>query len=317
MSGPRPRDHGGDLDRAMAQYGGAPDEWIDLSTGINPVPYAAGPLPARLWERLPTIRDIRALEDAAKTFWDVPQSCEVVAASGASALIALLPHVLQSGSVEIPGPTYNEHAAAFEAAGWQSRAGGALVAVHPNNPDGRLWPQAAFDDHIEAVIDESFADVLPPELSHVPLSARTGHVVLKSFGKFWGLAGLRLGFAICLPDLARKIRARLGPWQVSGPAVSIGTRALSDRRWASDTRARLAEDAVRMDDILQRAGLHVLGGTNLFRLVRAPDAAALQRGLAEHRIWSRTFPYDAHWLRLGLPGKDDWARVEAAFAGPG
>ena len=309
------RDHGGGLDGAVARYGGARGDWLDLSTGINPVPYPVPALDADAWTALPDEGALDALTGAACAFWRVPAGAEVLAAPGASALIARLPALALPGEVEIPGPTYNEHWAAFRAAGWQAGTGGARVVVHPNNPDGRLWHEAGLGrDRPLTVIDESFCDVTPGD-SLVHLAVRPGVVVLKSFGKFWGLAGLRLGFAIARPETVARLSEMIGPWAVSGPALTIGTRALRDADWALATRVRLARDADRLDRLVTGAGAEGVGGTTLFRLYDVDDAAVWQDRLARHHIWSRVFPYSDRWLRLGLPGvEDDWSRLEEVFA---
>ena len=304
------RDHGGGLDAARARHGGAAAEWLDLSTGINPEAYPLPALPPETWARLPDLDASEALERAARAFWRVPKAAAVLAAPGASALIARIPRLLSAGRVEIPGPTYNEHAAAFVAAGWEQGPGGARVLVHPNNPDGRLHP--APGPGVLTVIDESFCDVLP-EASLITLSAQPRTLVLKSFGKFWGLAGLRLGFAIGDPTLIAGLRDSLGPWPVSGPALEIGRAALSDEDWAARTRARLGRDAARLDGILTGRGARVVGGTPLFRLYDVENAQIWQERLARARIWSRIFPYSDRWLRLGLPPGDGWARLEGAW----
>lgn len=304
------RDHGGGLDAARARYGGAASEWLDLSTGINPAPYPVPSLSDASWSRLPDSDAGAALEAAARRFWSVPEGASVLAAPGASALIARIPRLLPPGRVEIPGPTYNEHAAAFAAAGWEQGTGGALVVVHPNNPDGRL--HGTPDPGPLCIIDESFCDVMP-EASLIRLSAEPGVLVLKSFGKFWGLAGLRLGFAMGDPALIAGLREALGPWPVSGPALQIGHAALSDPGWAARTRARLSHDAARLDRIMTARGARVAGGTTLFRLYEVEDAQAWQQRLARARIWSRIFPYSDHWLRLGLPPAHGWARLEGQW----
>ena len=303
-----PRDHGGGLDAARARWGG--DDWIDLSTGIAPEPYPLPPLPADAWTRLPDRDAAAALEAAARRLWRVPDGAGVLAAPGASALIARLPASMPPGPVDVPRPTYNEHAAALRAHGRTVGPGGAArVLVHPNNPDGRLW--GAGDLAPFTVIDESFCDVAP-EASLVAHAARPGVVVLKSFGKFWGLAGLRLGFAIARPETLAPLAEALGPWPVSGPALAIGAAALSDGAWAEDARARLARDAARLDALMAPHG-RLVGGTTLFRLYETADAAALRDRLARARVWSRTFPYSRSWLRLGLPPARGWARLEAAL----
>ncbi len=313
-----PRDHGGGIDAARARWGGAAAEWLDLSTGINPVPYPLPELAPLAWTALPDAGAQAALEEAARRFWQMPDGVDVLAAPGASALIARLPLLARGGRVEIPGPTYNEHAAAFRAAGWEiesdpARGGDARILVHPNNPDGRLWPLSELDRAPPLlVIDESFADA-GRQHSFVAAADRPGNVVLKSFGKFWGLAGLRLGFAIGAPETLAPLRAALGPWPVSGPALAIGAAALSDRAWADDSRRRLRDDAARLDALMTRHG-SLAGGTDLFRLYDTEDAAAIQDRLARHRIWSRIFPYSTRWLRLGLPPAEGWARLAEALA---
>jgi cobalamin biosynthetic protein CobC len=306
------RDHGGGLDAARGRWGGC--DWIDLSTGINPVPYPLPELPTRAWTALPDRDDAAALEAAARATWRVPEGTDLVAAPGASALIARLPSLAPAGAFDIPGPTYNEHEAAFRAAGWHAAASdetpAARVLVHPNNPDGRLWSAGDADAPL-TVIDESFCDVTP-DASLIGLAARPGTVVLKSFGKFWGLAGLRLGFAIGRPETAAPLRASLGPWPVSGPALAIGTAALRDSAWAGAARARLARDAARLDALMAPHGPTV-GGTDLFRLYDLPDAAAMQDRLARNQVWSRIFPYSGRWLRLGLPPAAGWERLQTAL----
>ena len=323
------RDHGGGLDAAIAQYGGARPDWLDLSTGINPVPYPVGEITAEAWTALPDQRAMDRLLSAARNFWNVPEGAEIIAAPGASALIARMPLLtgVHTGGVHNPGPTYNEHAAAFAATGhhWLTDDPADAVAhvyCHPNNPDGRLWDAAAMGGRPLTVIDESFADVAP-DRSLIALAKDPGIIVLKSFGKFWGLAGMRLGFAVgkaetlAPMDGERRLTSMaeaLGPWAVSGPALQIGARALEDQDWASATRERLTADAARLDGLMSRAGARILGGTTLFRLYDMADAAGAQDHLARHHVWSRIFPYSTTWLRLGLPAPDRWEQLEAALA---
>ena len=311
---PKARDHGGGIDAAAARFGGSRGDWLDLSTGINPVPYPVGALDSGAWTDLPDAGATQALETAARAFWRVPEPAGLVAAPGASALIAAIPRLLAAGQVKIAQPTYNEHAAAFRAAGWAvGEPGQARVVVHPNNPDGRFFaPDPGEDTGGLLVIDESFCDVTP-ERSLIGLAGQPGVLVLKSFGKFWGLAGLRLGFAIGDPALVARLAERLGPWPVSGPALVIGAQALVDTGWAAATRERLKADAVRLDKMV---GAPLVGGTGLFRLYDVADAAQWQQALASHRIWTRSFPYNRRWLRLGLPGNPAaWARLALALKG--
>lgn len=304
-------DHGGGIDAARARYGGERGDWLDLSTGINPVPYPLPPLPADAWTALPDRGATEALIAAARRTWSVPGGAAVLPVPGTSAAIARIPALVAPGTVHIPGPTYNEHAHAFAAHGWRLGSDGATacVIVHPNNPDGHLWPDAP--DAPLTVIDESFCD-LCPDLSLISRSIRPGTLVLKSLGKFWGLAGLRLGFVIGDPGLIRRLDSLIGPWPVSGPALAIGAAALADTEWVGLTRARLARDAARLDAMLAPQ-VDLVGGTTLFRLYSSPIAPKLYDRLAEARVLTRVFPWNRHLIRLGLPLPEGWTRLEAVL----
>ncbi len=316
------RGHGGDLTAAMARWGGAREEWLDLSTGVNPVPWPIPPLSVAAWTRLPEREAETRLVAAARAAWGARDGA-VVPAPGAQALIQLVPRLRPPGRVGVVGPTYAEHAAAFAAEGWtveplEAPRGGldALVVVNPNNPDARRWaPEAlaGFDAGL-LVVDESFADP-EPALSAAPQAGRPGLVVLRSFGKFYGLAGVRLGFALADARDGARLAALLGPWATSGPALEIGAAALADAAWTAATRERLAADAARLAALGAAAGWREVGRTALFVTFATPDAGAARDRLAAARIWSRAFPYSASWLRLGLPGDAAaWARLAAALA---
>ncbi|MDE0590798.1 pyridoxal phosphate-dependent class II aminotransferase [Halocynthiibacter sp. C4] len=312
---PAPRDHGGNLDAACARYGGAKSEWLDLSTGINPTPYPLPNFAPDLWNALPDKGLFTELETAARKFWNIPESAAVLTAPGCSALIARIPHLAPtSGTVAIRHDTYNEHAASFRMAGWTVRpnGGNASVHVHPNNPTGELTAGAEIPDTHLTIIDESFCDTTP-EASHIARTAQCGTLILKSFGKFWGLAGLRLGFAIGDPELIAKLGEMIGPWQVSGPALATGIAALNDPTWAADTREILTQEAARLDELLQAKGAKAVGGTTLFRLYSVDNAAAWQDRLARGKVLTRVFPYSETFLRIGLPPRDRWTQLEAAL----
>lgn len=308
------RDHGGGVDAAIAKFGGVKDDWLDLSTGINPVAYPLPEFTHADWTMLPDKQALDRLLEAARRFWHVPEGADIVAAPGASSLIARLPTLMPSGNVEITQRTYNEHAAAFSANDWKVVSGeaDARVVVHPNNPDGMLW-DGRFEGSGLLVIDESFCDICP-EQSHIDKACRDNTVILKSFGKFWGLAGVRLGFAIGAPELMAKLRDQLGPWPVAGPALRLGALALSDQNWAKATRARLNSDACRLDQLANSNGAMTAGGTDLFRLYQVKDAAALFQKLAEAQILTRVFPYSKQWIRFGIPaGEANWDRLKEAL----
>jgi cobalamin biosynthetic protein CobC len=314
------RDHGGNLDAAISRFGAG--DWIDLSTGINRQPWPLPALAPADWTDLPRADARQALEQALALH--LRTVAPVVAMPGAQAAIQLIPQLLPAGRAAVLSPTYNEHAGTLRSAGWHvseprdlSGLVGADIAVvvNPNNPDGRTHAPGDLLDLAGKVrllvVDESFADPLP-DLSVAP-HAGSGIIVLRSFGKFWGLAGLRLGFAAGDPRLIARMRERLGPWPVSGPALTIGRLALADRAWIAATAARLAAEGPRLDALMAAAGARFAGGTHLFRLYDT-DAAGLHDRLARHHIWSRIFPARPGWLRLGLPGSEaEWQRLTLAL----
>jgi cobalamin biosynthetic protein CobC len=226
----------------------------------------------------------------------------------------------------ILNPTYNEHGAALRSGGWQvdevttlaALEGADLaVVVNPNNPDGRSHTR---EDLLRLtsrvgrlVVDESFADA-QPDLSLASEAAHGRLIVLRSFGKFYGLAGVRLGFILGSQADITALTEMAGPWPVSGPAIAIGTSALFDRAWAETTIAQLRSDTARLDALARSAGWKLVGGTELFRLYDTPNAKAAQEKLARLQIWTRMFPYSDRWLRLGLPGQPaEWDRLAAAL----
>jgi cobalamin biosynthesis protein CobC len=326
------REHGGDLAAAIARFGGEPTDWLDLSTGINPVAYPLPELSPSDWQRLPEKEDIAALETAAARHFGLADGAPCVAVCGAQAGIQLMPILTGPGRVLVREPTYNEHAARFWAAAHEVvevqslptmtvEPDDIVVVVNPNNPDG----VSHFPDDLLAlaervrmlIVDESFADS-KPSLSLAPFLGRDGVVVLRSFGKYFGLAGLRLGFVLGSEHDMAQVRSLAGPWAVSGPAVRIGARAYRDTEWISKTRSRLADDLGRIKALASGFGIEVVGGTDLFTTLRFPDAEVAQCTLAQHRIWTRRFSYSEHWLRLGHPGTEDgWERLAIALRAAG
>lgn len=324
--------HGGDLDRACARFPDAPLPWIDLSTGINPLPYPVPGLPREVWSRLPTAAEHDALLAAAARRYHVADIDTLVAAPGTQALIQLLPRLVPGSRVAVLGPTYDEHELCWTRQGHDVEvvdgidaafAAGAtvIVAVNPNNPTGRLLSTgelceagarlAALDGLL--VVDEAFVDVLPAGASVIPRRP-PATVVLRSFGKTYGLAGVRLGFAVADPPIAARLRGELGPWCVAGPALAIGAAALTDAAWLAATTIRLDETSRRLDRLLATAGFEILGGTPLFRLARHAEAARMADRLGRHGINVRAFGRQPDWLRFGLPGIEaEWLRLADAL----
>jgi cobalamin biosynthesis protein CobC len=327
-----PISHGGDLDAARERYPDAPEPWIDLSTGINPVPFPIPELPAEIWSRLPTRAEEEALLAAAAARYRVPDPGMIAAASGSQALIQLLPRLAPTSRVQILGPTYEEHEACWTRQGHRvsvvndltaSDGADVVIVVNPNNPTGCLIPASELRTVATAlagkngllVVDEAFIDVLP-EAASLASDPPPATIVLRSFGKTYGLAGLRLGFAIAEVARATRIRAEFGPWAVSGPALRIGKAALSDPDWLSGTITRLGSDQPRLDAMLEAAGFTVVGGTPLFRLARHVEAAKRAERLGRAGVHVRSFPRQPQWLRFGVPADElAWGRLAAALSG--
>jgi cobalamin biosynthesis protein CobC len=163
------------------------------------------------------------------------------------------------------------------------------------------------------VVDEAFVDTAPPG-SSLAGDVTRNIIVLRSFGKFFGLAGIRLGFALLDRPLAGRLAAILGPWPLSGPALAIGAEALADTAWIEQTRRDLAHAARRLDAMLAQAGVEVVGGSALFRLARTQAAYPLFHHLGRTGILVRIFPEHPDWLRFGLPGNEAaWRRLEISL----
>jgi cobalamin biosynthetic protein CobC len=318
-------DHGGNLDVARARFGGELADWIDLSTGINRLPYPVPQLPLHHWQALPSRAEIEALHQAARAAYRT--TAPLLATAGAQAAIQMLPYLAPPGRAKILSPTYGEFGHVLRGAGWTVEAVSGLdalagadlaIVVNPNNPDGQRHDRGALlalaSRVGRLVIDESFVDVTP-ELSLALLAGRAGLLILRSFGKFYGLAGLRLGFLLGGEADIAALASVAGPWPVSGVAIEIGCSALLDRNWADETRARLVRDAARLDELAQAAGWKLIGGTPLFRLYEVGDGPRAQEWLARAQIWSRVFEDRPSWLRLGLPGDEtEWQRLTAALS---
>jgi cobalamin biosynthetic protein CobC len=324
--------HGGDLGAARRLFPDAPEPFIDLSTGINPKPYPLPRFSADVYARLPEPAAVAALAAAAERAYDAPSADHVVAAPGTQILLPLIAGLVPAGRAAIFTPGYAEHARAAALAGHTFTAVPTIEAVgdatlvilgNPNNPDGRIFAHdvlAGLAAELRRrrgllVIDEAFMDAAPGCVSFAGNLAPGNVVVLRSFGKFFGLAGLRLGFALAAPALARRIQSALGPWAVSGPALAVGAKALADTVWIARTRKQLEASAKRLDATLTAAKLDIVGGTNLFRLARTPAAQALFHRLGGAGIWVRAFADHSQWLRFGLPADErQWRRLDRAMA---
>ena len=314
--------------KAAAAYPDAPRPWLDLSTGINPEPWR-GPRAAEAeLNRLPDPGALVALETAAAAAFGAGIE-RVAATAGAEAAIRLLPLLLGVRSVEIVGPTYGAHAEAWRAAGVATRLiaadqaaasqAGVLVVVNPNNPDGRLTRRADLISMARArsaegrwlVVDESFIECAPDQ--SVSDAAEPALIILRSFGKFYGLAGVRLGFMLAAPALVLRLRELLGDWPVGADALTMGRGAYADLAWRTRTEAVLTERAARLDEQLSRASFQIVGGTSLFRMTRTPHAARWFQHLCRAGVLTRPFDHTPDGLRFGVPTERDLPRLVRAL----
>jgi len=336
--------HGGNLAEAAARYGIARENWVDLSTGINPHGYPAVPIDPQAWIRLPDDHD--DLEAIAAAHYGAPRA---LAVAGTQAAIRMLPAVLPPGPVGVGFLTYGEYAPAFERAGFPvarfvtsaladfDRAASFvldpahvlpadlkhLVLVNPNNPGTeRYTPRQimAWSEQLAArggtlVVDEAFGESMP-DLSVARFTNRDGLIVLRSIGKFYGLAGARVGFVLAGDRTDEAIRAMRGPWTVSGPARVVARAALLDTEWQTQTRGELIASGARLADLLRPRHPNVMS-TPLFSWVRTEHAPRWQDGLARLGIWVRRFE-TVPGIRFGLPKTEaEWVRLESAVRAVG
>lgn len=330
-----PLEHGGRLREASQHYGIALEQWLDLSTGISPWHYPYSDPSAASWQRLPESDD--GLIQAASHYYG---SDSLLALPGSQAAISLLPLLRAASRVLILGPTYNEHGHAWRQAGHrvevcdqlpgddQLANTDVLVVVNPNNPTGRLlkprqlmaWYQR-LPKQSWMIVDEAFVDSRPG-FSLLSAAADLGSsrlLVLRSLGKFFGLAGARVGFALgsaqllCL--LEQKLTGLLGSWPISGPSREVAIQALSDRNWQQQQRQRLIDSGERLANLLSRLGHPADGESDFFCWLKTEHAIHWQQFLASQAIWCRRFD-DPGAIRLGLPATEqEWQRLETSLGG--
>jgi cobalamin biosynthetic protein CobC len=254
--------HGGQLQQIANKYQIPADNWLDLSTGIAPFSYPIPAIPPALWRQLPQKNE--ALMQAAKKYYRCEQ---LLVTNGSQSIIKALPalwHAFnrQSTTVYLPQRGYKEHAHAWETAGYQLHfyqdnlpaidlldENSILVIINPNNPTGKVFSRETimcYQKKIKKlngllVVDEAFIDVLNPEDS-IASDVNDQHtLVLRSFGKFFGLAGIRIGFLVANSYWCEIFSEHMGPWQVNGPAQFIAEQALADEPWQQIQKRRLKE----------------------------------------------------------------------------
>lgn len=320
-------EHGGGVRLAAQETGSALTQWLDLSTGINPYGWSVPVLPNEVWQRLPEQSD-----DLLNAAWAYYGTKHLLPIAGSQAAIQLIPGLRATGRVALVAPTYAEHAAAWQRAGHQILtltpdaieknidSLDVLLLVHPNNPTGQCYPLERLRDWRQRlaqrggwlVLDEAFMDTTP-QSSLVADCGEEGLLVLRSIGKFFGLAGIRLGFVAAWPELLTILEERLGPWAVNHPARWVGALALADRPWQIAQRQTLISASQRLAALLIAAGLPPAGGTALFQWVPTPEAQAWYAALKQQAVLVRLFQEPAA-LRFGLPGrKETWLKLEKAL----
>jgi cobalamin biosynthetic protein CobC len=321
-------EHGGRLRSASAQYGIPLEKWLDLSTGINPNSFPVPNIPASLWARLPEEDD--GLEQAARDYYAAES---ILPVAGSQAAIQVLPMLRQSCRVGVLHPGYAEHAHAWKCSGHHVSQVttqdindvvpklDVLVIIHPNNPTGACfsvkqlmaWHEQLLSRDGWLVVDEAFMDATP-ENSLVPFSSRRGLIVLRSLGKFFGLAGSRVGFVCAQEELLEQLKNRLGPWAVNAPARWVACAALKDHMWQRATRNKLHSDGIRLHALLTQYEFAPDGGCELFQWVKTPQAVSWYDRLATQGILTRLF-LEPCSLRIGLPGSEqEWQRLDITLA---
>lgn len=313
-------EHGGGLEAAKRQFGG--DDWIDLSTGINPHPWPGAADLAFDWQRLPDTQALARLEAVAADFFGVAAR-HVCAVPGTEIGLRIVGELIGGPARHIaPGyRTHGEMIAGSTAIRRDAAPNGddTLIIANPNNPDGVTADADSMRKLLDGrsgwlLVDEAFADADPAHSVAASVDDGRRLIVFRSFGKFFGLAGVRLGFVLAPQDIVAALRERFGAWPLSAAAIAIGTAAYADADWIAATRHRLPTETATLDAMLMRRGHRPIGACSLFRLIETHDAHALFDRLARRAILTRPFADQPHWLRIGLPaGADALARLEAAL----
>ncbi|PJK08515.1 threonine-phosphate decarboxylase [Lysobacteraceae bacterium NML08-0793] len=318
-------EHGGRLNRAAARYGIAAEHWLDLSTGISPRPWPVPPVPPTIWQRLP--EDDDALLPIARRYYG---TADVWPVAGSQAAILALPRLRARSRVAVLTPGYAEHAHAWQNAGHQvellpadkllgaAQTHDVLVLINPCNPSGAVFSPAALRDaHARLaerggwlVVDEAFMDATPE--NSLCADSQEGLWVLRSVGKFFGLAGIRAGFVCTAAGALQRLAEYLGPWALNGPARWLLCRALADTAWQTTQRQWLQAQGMRLESLLAGYGMRTTG-TAFFRYWQDPRAAELAAALARRAILVRQFAAPSA-LRFGLPDTPAaWQRLEHAL----
>lgn len=323
--------HGGGLNYAAKMYGIAVENWIDLSTGINPNTWPVPNIPLAIYNRLP--EDDDALEEHARKYY---QTKSLLSIPGSQAAIQLLPNLRLKSRVAVPKSGYAEHAHAWCEAGHQVdfltteeidkniHTYDVVVVINPNNPTGELievktllaWYEILQKKSGWLIVDEAFIDT-QPEKSLGAYAHDDGLIVLRSLGKFFGLAGVRSGFVLAEEKLLRQIQVELGPWAVSGPTRYVSQLAVQDVIWQQSSIEMLKKKSLKLKKILKDIMLKnniksTVKGTDLFQTVYFSGAESLHIELARNGILTRLLD-DKSGIRFGLGKESQLIKLESVM----
>ncbi|WP_339669078.1 threonine-phosphate decarboxylase [Dasania marina] len=313
-------EHGGNLLQARQQYPDAQQPWLDLSTGISPWSWPVTDLPQACWQRLPEYSD--SFSRVVSNYYGVQG---LVPVAGSQQAIELLPQLLPPSTVAMPLWGYAEHRQAWQKAGHQLLTYNSyahllglldqvehVLVINPNNPTGELWDNTALQRLQQKVagyliIDEAFIDSCSQTsmLQHVEQGSL---IVLRSMGKFFGLAGMRVGFVYLPIELKARFEQRLLLWGLTAPSLYIAEQALSDSAWQIQQQQRIHNMQQAMQQLLAtRLPDFTIKPGPLFISVAGPyeKLRSIKQQFAQQGIWLRIFapqqPDGDGLLRFGLP----------------
>ncbi|MBX7145921.1 MAG: aminotransferase class I/II-fold pyridoxal phosphate-dependent enzyme [Alphaproteobacteria bacterium] len=325
-------DHGGDLIYAKNYFGEPNHPWVDLSTGINPRSYPFSFIKNEKYQKLPSQNDISKLLEIARNYYQTPDQVDIIAGPGSQFFLQTLPLFLQEyKNISILTPTYNEYAKCWGSKNSKityvkkitelKRDQQILIICNPNNPNGAIIDHNVILDTAQflkknkgiLIIDEAFVDPIP-EYSIVPLLHHSNIIVLKSFGKFFGLAGLRLGFMISAHPVIQQINHFLGPWPISHPAIEIGIKAFNDKVWINKTKNWLQITSKKIHSVFQTYNFKQYKGTALFTFINDSRAFSLYQCLGKKGIYTRIYKENPSWIRIGMPLPQTFKRLTKALS---
>ncbi|MGR6872271.1 threonine-phosphate decarboxylase CobD [Pseudomonas sp. HK3] len=333
--------HGGQLETYAKHYDIANNQWLDLSTGINPKGYPQPKIPDSVFRDLPNEDD--GLQQAACKYYG---SDDVLMVPGSSWAIQCLPTVLQQYDAQItkvllPTIGYSEHERAWRASNVevvfyhyaptnaQLQDCDVCVLINPNNPSSHLLSSEVVSDMAHQLnthsgwlmVDEAFIDTQPQ--NSVIQNQLDNVIVLRSLGKFFGLAGLRVGAIIANDNLLKKCSELLPPWALNNPARFIAKQALQDNEWINQTTLTLMQQSNNLASLCEntflvkiKSALKIVKTDFFVTLIfdAKHDAFKCHHTLCEQGIYTRLLD-NKSGIRIGLPNNTDenWQRLEHAF----